>query len=112
MSRRPIATFHPVTGEPMVRKKTTSELEQAEIKLQSLFEKRDVLNAEASQVADGELVRRRSARMPSRADLPELGGVFRTQKTRAHRVLEFAQIRARSARINDHEIGASEHRDV
>jgi uncharacterized coiled-coil DUF342 family protein len=34
----------------MVRKKTTSELEQAEIKLQSLLEKRDVLNAEAQQM--------------------------------------------------------------
>src|SRR5438876_7331513 len=31
----------------MVRKKTLSELEQAEIKLQSLFEKRDALNEEA-----------------------------------------------------------------
>ena len=31
----------------MVRKKTVSELEQAEIKLQSLFEKRDALNREA-----------------------------------------------------------------
>ena len=31
----------------MVRKKTLSELEQAEIKLQSLFEKRDALNREA-----------------------------------------------------------------
>ena len=31
----------------MVRKKTLSELEQAEIKLQSLFEKRDALNQEA-----------------------------------------------------------------
>jgi len=31
----------------MVRKKTFSELEQAEIKLQSLFEKRDTLNREA-----------------------------------------------------------------
>jgi len=31
----------------MVRKKTLSELEQAEIKLQSLFEKRDLLNHEA-----------------------------------------------------------------
>lgn len=34
----------------MVRKKTTSELEQAEIKLQSLLEKRDALNAEAQQM--------------------------------------------------------------
>src|SRR5437773_2420956 len=33
----------------MVRKKTSSELEQAEIKLQSLMEKRDALNAEAQQ---------------------------------------------------------------
>src|SRR2546430_2408567 len=39
-----------VAGEPMVRKKTTSELEQAEIKLQSLLEKRDVLNAEAQEM--------------------------------------------------------------
>jgi uncharacterized coiled-coil DUF342 family protein len=34
----------------MVRKKTTSELEQAEIKLESLLQKRDVLNAEAQQM--------------------------------------------------------------
>ena len=33
----------------MVRKKTSSELEQAEIKLQSLMEKRDALNGEAQQ---------------------------------------------------------------
>jgi uncharacterized coiled-coil DUF342 family protein len=33
----------------MVRKKTISELEQAEIKLQSLLERRDLLNAEAQQ---------------------------------------------------------------
>jgi uncharacterized coiled-coil DUF342 family protein len=33
----------------MVRKKTSSELEQAEIKLQTLLEKRDALNAEAQQ---------------------------------------------------------------
>ena len=33
----------------MVRKKTSSELEQAEIKLQSLMDKRDALNAEAQQ---------------------------------------------------------------
>src|SRR3989442_13046740 len=53
MARRPIAFFHSVEGEPMVRKKTTSELEQAEIKLQSLLEKRDVLNAEAKQMRQG-----------------------------------------------------------
>src|SRR5438132_13771746 len=34
-------------GDPMVRKKTLSELDQAEIKLQSLLEKRDALNREA-----------------------------------------------------------------
>jgi len=34
----------------MVRKKTTSELEQAEIKLESLLQKRDMLNAEAQQM--------------------------------------------------------------
>ena len=34
-------------GDPMVRKKTVSELEQAEIKLQSLLEKRTLLNQEA-----------------------------------------------------------------
>src|SRR5438132_9498123 len=50
MARRPIATVHPDVGEPMVRKKTTSELEQAEIKLESLLEKRDMLNAEAQQM--------------------------------------------------------------
>src|SRR5438552_18043685 len=33
----------------MVRKKTSSELEQAEINLQSLMEKRDALNGEAQQ---------------------------------------------------------------
>src|SRR5206468_117849 len=37
-------------GEPMVRKKTTSELEQAEIKLESLLQKRDMLNDEAQQM--------------------------------------------------------------
>src|SRR5256885_9823962 len=35
-------------GDPMVRKKTLSELDQAEIKLQSLLEKRDALNQEAA----------------------------------------------------------------
>src|SRR5438046_10226032 len=50
MARRPIATLHPDVGEPMVRKKTTSELEQAEIKLESLLQKRDMLNDEAQQM--------------------------------------------------------------
>ena len=50
MARRPIATVHPDVGEPMVRKKTTSELEQAEIKLESLLQKRDMLNDEAQQM--------------------------------------------------------------
>src|SRR5207247_2583004 len=42
-----IAAFHLAVGDSMVRKKTLSELDQAEIKLQSLFEKRDALNEEA-----------------------------------------------------------------
>src|SRR5256885_15088776 len=35
-------------GDPMVRKKTLSELDQAELKLQSLLEKRDALNQESA----------------------------------------------------------------
>jgi len=48
MAHPPIAAFHPAPGDPMVRKKTLSELDQAEIKLQSLLEKRDALNQEAA----------------------------------------------------------------
>ena len=49
MAHPSIAAFHPALGDPMVRKKTLSELDQAEIKLQSLFEKRDALNQEADR---------------------------------------------------------------
>src|SRR5213594_1801172 len=47
MAHPSIAAFHLAVGDSMVRKKTLSELDQAEIKLQSLFEKRDALNQEA-----------------------------------------------------------------
>jgi uncharacterized coiled-coil DUF342 family protein len=47
MARRPIATHRSWPGARLVRRKTVSELEQAEIKLQSLLEKRDALNREA-----------------------------------------------------------------
>src|SRR2546427_8279763 len=47
MAHPSIAAFHLAAGDSMVRKKTLSELDQAEIKLQSLFEKRDALNQEA-----------------------------------------------------------------
>ena len=47
MAHPSIAAFHLAAGDLMVRKKTLSELDQAEIKLQSLFERRDALNQEA-----------------------------------------------------------------
>lgn len=52
MAYSPIASFCSCAGDPMVRRKTLSELEQAEIKLQTLFEKRDLLNREARLLRD------------------------------------------------------------
>src|SRR6266511_2739236 len=48
MGPPPIAALRSAPGDPMVRKKTISELEQAEIKLESLLERRTALNQEAA----------------------------------------------------------------
>src|SRR3989454_289109 len=67
MAHPSIAAFHLAVGDSMVRKKTLSELDQAEIKLQSLFEKRDALNQEA------QLLRQQTASLTLSAENELLG---------------------------------------
>lgn len=54
----------------------------------------NVLDPETGQVADGQLIGGRSARIPSGADLPELDGVFGADQSCRNRVLQLAEARA------------------
>ncbi len=86
MAPPPIAAISAALGDPMVRKKTLSELDQAEIKLESLLEKRTALNQEAQLMRqERDLVHEKKRDLsPKLRDLKDRRAAF-AEGARAHR---------------------------
>lgn len=98
----------------MVRRKTVSELEQAEIKLQSLLEKRDALNQEAQLLRkERDLVHDRKRELgPKLRDLKDRRAAFASE-ARTHRARrDELQAKAKSLIEMKRKMRGSVHADV